>query len=136
MAYKTCVSIAEKTPKKLNSVLKTALKKSDYAELRFDFLKPIQIPDALELAKSNLVITDSGGLQKEAFWMGVPCVTMRENTEWVETIQEKGNRLFPLSKPVKIEKILQKFNQKFVPKKNLFGNGNSSAKIAKIIKSL
>ena len=54
MAYKTCVTIAEKTPKKLNSVLKKALKKSDYAELRFDFLKPSQVPDALELVKKNL----------------------------------------------------------------------------------
>lgn len=54
MAYKTCVTIAEKTPKKLNSVLKKALKKSDYAELRFDFLKPSQVPDALELIKKNL----------------------------------------------------------------------------------
>jgi 3-dehydroquinate dehydratase-1 len=54
MAYKTCVTIAEKTPKKLNSVLKKALKKSDYAELRFDFLKPSQVPNALELVKKNL----------------------------------------------------------------------------------
>jgi len=54
MAYKTCVTIAEKTPKKLNSVLKKALKKSDYAELRFDFLKPSQVPDALELGKKKL----------------------------------------------------------------------------------
>ncbi len=54
MAYKTCVTIAEKTPKKIDSILKKALKKSDYAELRFDFLKPIQIPDALELVKKKL----------------------------------------------------------------------------------
>ncbi len=54
MKYKTCVSIAEKTPKKLNSVLTKALKKSDYAEIRFDFLKPIQIPEALELVRRNL----------------------------------------------------------------------------------
>ena len=54
MTFKTCVTIAEKTPKKFNSTLKTALKKSDYAELRFDFLKPIQIPDTLELVKKNL----------------------------------------------------------------------------------
>lgn len=54
MRYKTCVSIAEKTPKKLNSVLTKALKKSDYAEIRFDFLKPIQIPEALELVRRNL----------------------------------------------------------------------------------
>ena len=54
MAYKTCVTIAEKTPKKFDLLLKKALKKSDYAELRFDFLKPIQIPDTLELVKKKL----------------------------------------------------------------------------------
>ncbi len=54
MTYKTCVTIAEKTPKKLDLVLKKALKKSDYVELRFDFLKPTQIPDALELVKEKM----------------------------------------------------------------------------------
>jgi 3-dehydroquinate dehydratase I len=54
MAFKTCVTVAEKNPKKLNLTLKKALKKSDYAELRFDFLKPSQVPDALELTKKKL----------------------------------------------------------------------------------
>ena len=54
MTYKTCVTIAEKTPKKFDIILKKALKKSDYAELRLDFLKPIQVPDALELVKKKL----------------------------------------------------------------------------------
>jgi len=54
MKYKTCVSIAEKTPKKLNQVLKKAIKKSDYVEIRFDFLKPSQVPEALGLVKNNL----------------------------------------------------------------------------------
>jgi len=54
MKYKTCVSVAEKTPKMLNQALRRALKKSEYAELRLDFLKPIQVPDALDLAKSSL----------------------------------------------------------------------------------
>jgi len=54
MSYKTCVSIAEKTPKKLYSSLKKALKNSDYAEIRFDFLKQSQVPDALELVKNYL----------------------------------------------------------------------------------
>jgi len=54
MSYKTCVSIAEKTPKKLYSSLKKALKNSDYAEIRFDFLKQSQVPDALELVKKHL----------------------------------------------------------------------------------
>ena len=54
MKYKTCVSIAEKTPRKLNQVVKSALKKSDYVELRFDFLKPEKVPEALELVKKYL----------------------------------------------------------------------------------
>lgn len=54
MAYKTCVSIAETTPKKIQSTLRQALQKSDYAEIRFDFLRPEQIPDALQSIQNHL----------------------------------------------------------------------------------
>ncbi len=54
MKYKTCVSIAEKTPYKIKQTLKIALKKSDYAEVRFDFLKIEQIPEAIEIIKKDL----------------------------------------------------------------------------------
>tara|TARA_B100000929_G_scaffold118578_1_gene93974 strand:+ start:1244 stop:1912 length:669 start_codon:yes stop_codon:yes gene_type:complete len=53
MAYKTCVSIAEKTPKKIKQTLIKALKKSDYAEIRFDFLSPNLVPDTLQLIKKD-----------------------------------------------------------------------------------
>ena len=54
MKYKTCVSIAEKNPKKVKEKLKQALKKSDYAEVRFDFLKKEDVPETLELIKKDL----------------------------------------------------------------------------------
>ena len=54
MAYKTCVSIAEKTPKKLKQTLAKALKKSEYAEIRFDFLNPNVVPEALHLIRKDL----------------------------------------------------------------------------------
>ena len=54
MKYKTCVSIAETTPKKLLQTLRIALKKSDYVEIRFDFLKAEQIPQVLETVKKDL----------------------------------------------------------------------------------
>ena len=54
MKYKTCVSIAEKTPYKIKQTLKIALKKSDYVEVRLDFLKIEQIPETLEIIKKDL----------------------------------------------------------------------------------
>jgi len=54
MKYKTCISIAENTPKKLKHTLKIALRKSDYVEIRFDFLKAEQIPQVLENVKKDL----------------------------------------------------------------------------------
>jgi 3-dehydroquinate dehydratase-1 len=54
MKYKTCVAIAENNPKKLVRIVKNALKKSDFVEIRFDFLKPKDIPDTLELVKKQL----------------------------------------------------------------------------------
>ena len=54
MKYKTCVVITEKNPKKLATEVKNALKKSDFVEIRFDFLKPRDVPIALELIKKQL----------------------------------------------------------------------------------
>ena len=54
MKYKTCVSIAENSPKKIKIKLKIALKKSDYVEVRLDFLKIEQIPNVLEIIKKDL----------------------------------------------------------------------------------
>ena len=54
MKYKTCISIGETTPHKIKRTLRIALKKSDYVEVRFDFLKIEQIPAALEMIKKDL----------------------------------------------------------------------------------
>jgi UDP-N-acetylglucosamine 2-epimerase len=58
-------------------------------------LRPIEPQGYLDMiclvANSRIVLTDSGGLQKEAFFLGRPCVTLREETEWIETVSEAGN---------------------------------------------
>ena len=57
-------------------------------------LEPLAHVETLTLVKdASLVMTDSGGLQKEAYWLNTPCLTMRDETEWVETVDNGWNML-------------------------------------------
>jgi UDP-GlcNAc3NAcA epimerase len=72
---------------------------------------PLPFLDMVALEQSaSVILTDSGGVQKEAFFYGVPCVTMRDETEWVETVQLGWNRLAGADAP-RISQAVQDFIQ-------------------------
>jgi UDP-N-acetylglucosamine 2-epimerase len=62
--------------------------------LEIPLIEPLGYLDLAALvSQARVVLTDSGGLQKEAYWYKVPCVTMRANTEWIDTVEAGGNVL-------------------------------------------
>jgi UDP-GlcNAc3NAcA epimerase len=85
------------------------------------------------LEKTSAVFTDSGGLQKEAVAMQKRCFTLREETEWMETVREGWNILLG-NDPDKIESALVEADRPFskspFPTENYFGDGHASFKIA------
>ena len=78
------------------------------------------------------VLTDSGGVQKEAYWAKKPCITIREETEWVETLNGRWNQLTGPNTSKILDAMSKEPNTKWVP---LYGDGNASTVIAEKIQA-
>lgn len=81
----------------------------------------------------NLVLTDSGGVQKEAFFFGKACVTMRDQTEWVELIEAGANELVGADTAIIIEAASRNFGRKVQDTHNLYGGGKAAQRIVDVI---
>jgi len=97
-------------------------------------IAPVGYLDMILLEKNaRLIVTDSGGVQKEAFFHGVPCLTLREETEWVELVELGWNRLCPPASAEAVHHgILDALDMAGVPAQP-YGAGDAGAKVAAIL---
>jgi UDP-GlcNAc3NAcA epimerase len=98
-------------------------------------LRPLGYLDFTALAsQARVIATDSGGLQKEAYWHGVPCVTLRDTTEWTETVAVKANVLVD-DDPDAIAAAVASARMPD-ERPQLYGDGHASERIAEVLASL
>lgn len=106
--------------------------KLDWKNSYLKMISPIGYLDMLCLEQySKMILTDSGGLQKEAYFYKVPCLTLRKETEWLETVEMGWNKLVG-SDPDKIMRAIRE-NKHGFGEIAIFGNGNAAKRIALLL---
>ena len=131
---KIVLPLHPRTKEKLNSHLDENLLTELNQNKNFKIIPPLGFLDIISLEKNaRLIITDSGGLQKEAFFFQKPCVILREQTEWIEIV-ENGNALIAGANELKIissvETLIKRTDFTYP---NLYGDGNAANFICKKI---
>lgn len=95
-------------------------------------IEPVGYLDMIMLEmNSSMIVTDSGGVQKEAFFLSRPCITLRDETEWVETVENGWNVLVGAD----VKRIVYYMNNlnPIEERRDYFGDGNASGKITDIL---
>ncbi len=99
---------------------------------RFELVEPLGYLELAALAsQARAIVTDSGGLQKEAYWYGVPCVTLRPSTEWVDTVEQGANVLVDDDPDALVAALADARFPAGAPQ--LYGDGHASERIAEIL---
>ena len=115
-------------PRTINAMKKFGLDRSSYSNI--EFIDPQGYFDNLSyLYYSDGLITDSGGMQKEAYWLKKKCITIRTETEWVETLEDNANTLVFED----LTSLTEIMNRKAQWNDSLYGKGDCGAQINKLL---
>ena len=96
-----------------------------------ELIQPLGYLDFLELARhARAILTDSGGVQKEAYLLGVPCVTLRDTTEWVETVEAGWNTLVDLDREAALAAL---DGTPPVERPELYGGGQAAERVRDVV---
>jgi UDP-N-acetylglucosamine 2-epimerase (non-hydrolysing)/UDP-GlcNAc3NAcA epimerase len=94
---------------------------------------PLGYLDFLKLARhARAVLTDSGGVQKEAYLLGVPCITLRDTTEWVETVESGWNTLVGLDSEAALSALER---DPPAERPELYGGGHAAERVCRVLGS-
>ena len=95
-------------------------------------VEPLGYRDMVGLcASSRMILTDSGGLQKEAYWLRVPCITLRSETEWIETVETGWNVLAGIQRESIVRAVTGVAPPRSYPP--LYGDGNVAARCVALL---
>jgi UDP-GlcNAc3NAcA epimerase len=102
--------------------------------LKVDLIDPVGYLEMIWLLqRAGMVLTDSGGLQKEAFFFGKACVTMRDQTEWVELVEHGANELVGADSTKIVKAVQRNFTRVVEDNYSLYGGGQAAQRIAELL---